>query len=91
MRKIEILDDVRLRFPGRGAEFDTGLEVGVASVLMAQGEPLIQRTLSSAAVAQLRPIAERFRYAMVATEAGEDVMSVSLLHWSRRPMLRVVG
>lgn len=90
MRKIEILDDVRLRFPGRDAEFDTGLEVGAATVLMAQGEPLIQRTLSADAVEQLRPIADRLRYAMVATEGPEGMMDVSLMHWSRKPLLRIV-
>lgn len=90
MRNIEILDHVRLRFPGRDTEFDLGVEVGSLSVLMAQEMPLIQRDLSAEAVEQLRPIAERFRYALVATPAGEGMMSVSLLHWSRRPLLRVV-
>ncbi len=91
MRKIEILDDVRLKFPGRDAEFDLGLEVGSISVLMAQGIGLIQRDISAEAVDQLRPIAERFRYALVASPAGNGMMSVSLLPWSRRPLLRVVG
>jgi hypothetical protein len=90
MRKIEILDEVRLRFPQRSAEFDAGVEVGSASVLMAQGVPLIQRELSAEATEQLRPIAERFWYALVATEASPGVMTVSLVHRSRRPLLRVV-
>ena len=90
MRTIEIIDDVRLRFPGRDADFDLGVEVGSVSVLMAQGTSLVQRQLSVAAVEQLRPIAERFRYALVATPAGEGMMEVSLMHWSRRPLLRVV-
>ncbi|WP_108396828.1 hypothetical protein [Devosia submarina] len=90
MQTIEIIDDVRMRFPGRGAEFDLGVEVGSVSVLLAQGVPLVQRTLSAAATEQLRPIAERFRYALVATSAGEGMMEVSLVHWSRRPLLRVV-
>lgn len=90
MQTIEIIDDVRMRFPGRGAEFDLGVEVGSVSVLLAQGVPLVQRTLSAAAIEQLRPIAERFRYALVATSAGEGMMEVSLVHWSRRPLLRVV-
>lgn len=90
MRQIEILDDVRFRFPGRSAEFDTGIEVGVVSLLMALSEPLIQRDLSSAAVEQLRPIAERFRYALVATDAPNGMMTVSLIHWTRKPALRVV-
>ncbi|QQR38876.1 hypothetical protein [Devosia rhizoryzae] len=91
MRKIEIVDAVRLRFPEQNADFDLGVEVGALSVLMAQGEPLLQRTVSAAAVEQLRPIAERFRYALVASSAGEGMMDVSLIHWSRRPLLRVVS
>lgn len=90
MRKIEILDDVRLRFPNQTPDFDLGFEVGAASVLMAQGIPLIQRELSAGAVEQLRPIAERFRYALVATNTRDGAMTVSLMHWSRRPLLRVV-
>ncbi|MDB5613581.1 MAG: hypothetical protein JWQ22_1234 [Devosia sp.] len=90
MRKIEILDDVRLRFPNQCSAFDLGLEIGAVSVLMAQGIPLIQRELSPEAVDHLRPIAERFRYALVASNGGNGTMSVSLLHWSRRPLLRVV-
>ena len=90
MRKIEILDDLHLRFPQQGADFDLGLEIGAVSVLMAQGVPLIQRELSPGAVDHLRPIAERFRYALVASDAGNGTMLVSLLHWSRRPLLRVV-
>jgi hypothetical protein len=90
MRKIEIIDDVRLRFPGRGAEFDLGVEVGAISVLIAQGLPAIHREVSKAAAEQLRPIADQFRYTLIATDAGEDSMIVSLKPWSRRPLLRVV-
>lgn len=91
MRKIEIIDDVRVRFPGRDAEFDLGLEVGAISVLMAQGMPVIQREMSLAASELLRPLAEKFRYALVATPGADaEVVSVSLVQWSRRPLLRLV-
>lgn len=90
MRKIEILHDVRLRFPNQSADFDLGLEIGAVSVLMAQGAPIIQREISADAVEHLRPIAERFRYALVASDAGNGTMSMSLLLRSRRPLLRVV-
>lgn len=90
MRKIEILDDVRLRFPGRDAEFDIGLEIGAVSVLMAQSHPLIQRELSADAAEQLRPIAERFRYALISSDVGGGMKAVSLVHWLRKPLLRVV-
>lgn len=57
---------------------------------MAQAEPVIRRSVSAEALEQLRPLAQRFRYVLVATpgEAGWDV------HISqgaqRRPALRVV-
>jgi hypothetical protein len=90
MRKIEIFDDVRLRFPGRDADFDLGVEIGAVSVLMAQGQALIQRDLSDAAVEQLRPIADSFNYALVATGAASGMSRVSLSPKSRRPLLRIV-
>jgi hypothetical protein len=90
MRKIEIFDDVRLRFPGRDADFDLGVEIGAVSVLMAQGQSLIQRDLSDAAVEQLRPIADSFNYALVATGAACGMSHVSLSPKSRRPLLRIV-
>jgi hypothetical protein len=90
MRKIEIFDDVRLRFPGRDADFDLGVEIGAVSVLMAQGQALIQRDLSDAAVEQLRPIADSFNYALVAKGAASGMSHVSLSPKSRRPLLRIV-
>lgn len=90
MRKIEIVDDVRLRFPGRDAEFDLGVEVGAASVLMAQGQAMIQRALSEAAVEQLRAIADRFNYALVTTPSDSGMCYVALSPKSRRPVFRIV-
>ena len=89
MRRIEILDDLHLRFPERDSEFDLGVEVGAIAVLMAMKEPLIQRVLTPACVEQLRPLAERFRYALVATPC-EDGMQTSLVPFSSRPQLRLV-
>ncbi|KQS85008.1 MULTISPECIES: hypothetical protein [unclassified Rhizobium] len=90
MRKIEIIDDVRMRFPGRETEFDIGVEVGAMSVLIAQGTPIIERQMSKDALEQLRPIAERFRYVINATEAEGGLTSVYLSRWPKRPQLRVV-
>lgn len=92
MRRIEILEDLHLLFPGRDAEFDLGLEIGALSVLMAQGQRSIHRKLSGDCIEQLRPIAERFAYAMVATPAADAVhFDVNLSHRSYgRPRLRLV-
>jgi len=90
MRKIEILEDVRLRFPGRDFEFDVGVEVGAVSVLLAQGVLVVHRELSREATEQLRPIAEKFGYTLVASDADSEVMAVTIAPKSRRPTLRVV-
>lgn len=78
MRRIEIIEDVRLRFPQRDGEFNVGIEVGAVSVLLAQGVPVIQRELSHDATNQLRPIAEKFGYLVVATDADVESMSVTI-------------
>ncbi|MBW6425219.1 hypothetical protein KX729_27680 [Rhizobium sp. XQZ8] len=90
MRKIEIFDDVRLRFPGRDEEFDLGIEVGAVCVLMAQGQAMIRRALSEAAVDQLRPIADRLDYTITATSPVSGICEVSFSPKSRRPLLRLV-
>ena len=81
MRKIEIVDDLWIRFPGRLTVFDSGAEVGMASVLMAEGAPFFQRTLSVDAVETLRPLADKFNYRLTGRASlleadGEDVIPV---------------
>ena len=90
MRRIEIVEDVHLRFPARDEQFDLGIEIGAICALMARGEPLIQRTLSTESVEQLRPLAERFRYALVASPCVDGSLQTSFVHWSSRPQLRIV-
>jgi hypothetical protein len=90
MKKIEIIDQVRLRFPKRDVEFDLGVEVGAVSVLLAQGTTIIERELSEEALEQLRPIAESFCYRLTATELAPGLMRAVFSHASRRPLLRLV-
>ena len=90
MRKIEILADLRVRFPERDAEFDEGVEVGIVATLMALGERNIRRRISAGSVIQLRPLAEHFRYRLSA-EPGHDGVEVTLEPTYLRPSLRVVG
>ena len=89
MRQITVLDDVRIRFPGRSAEFDDGIEIGVIATLMAVSEPLITRTLSPGCLHQLRPLAQRLGY-RVLTQALEDAYEVRLERADQKPMLRLV-
>jgi hypothetical protein len=89
VRRIELLDDVRIRFPGRGGEFDTGVEVGMLATLMALGNPSIERSISPACLEQLKPLAQRFGYNLV-YQTEDDAVTVTLLHKSQRPRLRIV-
>ncbi|MDB5622606.1 MAG: hypothetical protein JWR39_1169 [Devosia sp.] len=89
MRQIEVLDGVRVRFPGRGSEFDLGVEIGAVTALMVLGEPVIERRVSPECVEQLRPLAERFRYRLVANRTGEEA-EIALFHASRPPRLQLV-
>jgi hypothetical protein len=92
MRRIEVLDRLHLQFPNRDAEFDLGIAVGSLAVLMAQGQPSIRRTVTGECVEQLRPIAERFRYALVATPESEGLFALSLDHLrQQKPRLRLVS
>lgn len=90
MRSIEIIDDVRLRFPGRDWEFDLGIEVGSLSVLIAQGVAAVEREVSREALEQLIPIAERFRYAVACADSDSDIVRVRFTRFRQKPHLRLV-
>lgn len=90
MRRIEIIADVHARFAGRDETFDLGFELGTLAVLMAQGEPAIRRVVSAECLDQLRPLAERFGYGVVAVPAGADFALVLDIHRQGRPKLRLV-
>jgi len=92
VRRIEILDNLRLHFPEQDDEFDLGVEVGSLSVLMARGEAMIRRSVTEQCVEQLRPLAQGFRYALVATPGEEGMMDICLSSTAfGRPRFRVVS
>jgi hypothetical protein len=89
MRKIELVDAVRIRFPGREEEFDDGVEIGVLAMLMANDQPVINRQVPARQIEQIQALAERFRYRCSVEDAGDDRV-VTLRHVSQRPALRLV-
>lgn len=89
MRKIELVDAVRIRFPGRDEEFDDGVEIGVLAMLMANDEHIIKRRVPARQVDQILALAERFRYRVTAETAGDERL-ITLLHASQRPSLKLV-
>lgn len=90
MRHIQLEDQLRIRFPARGAEFDEGFEVGVMAALMAGGQPTITRFIGPDSLDQLRALAERLNYRLVAGEQEGDFVEVTLQSVSIRPKLRLV-
>lgn len=91
MRRLEIIDDIELSFPGRDASFESGVEIGALAVLMAQGEAMLCRRLTANGVETLRPLAEQFFYSLIATPTGDGMVDISLIHRRyRSAKLRVV-
>jgi hypothetical protein len=90
MRHIHLTDGLRLRFPGRGEEFDQGVEIGALAVLMDIATPNVSRWIATANVEQARALAQKmdYRVAEGASEAGWTY--VTLHRGPARPQLRLV-
>ena len=80
MRHIHLTEGLRLRFPGRGEEFDQGVEIGVLAVLMDMAIPNASRWIATANLEQARALAEKMDYRIAegirAHEAGEPLSHV---------------
>ena len=91
MRAIEVEPGLSVRFPGRSADFAEGVEVGILSILMAQGAPDISREVPNACVDQVSVLAVKLGYRM-SREGGEDGRSwITLRPRGMRPSLRIVS
>jgi len=90
MRYIHVDEGFRLRFKGRSEDFDQGVEIGIAVVLMDQGNLEFTRRVSKQNVEQVRSLADRMGYHIV--DGDEDGEWVDLVFRSRavRPKLRLV-
>ena len=90
MRYIEVEDGLRVRFPGRGEEFNEGIEIGLLVAQLAQGGREFGRLISTANLEQARDVAGRFGYTLkvVAERAGTSEILVS--NSRRRPSLTLV-
>ncbi|WP_181699714.1 hypothetical protein [Chthonobacter albigriseus] len=62
MRKIEIEPGLTVCFPGRGAEFDEGIEVGLALVELASSPSSFTRMMSFGAAEQIRTVAPKLGF-----------------------------
>src|SRR5215217_8721879 len=70
--KIEIVEGLRISFPGREKEFSFGVEIGVISHLMANGEPNFRRWISRESLDQVKALASALGYAATVEQEYED-------------------
>jgi hypothetical protein len=89
VRDIHLEQDLKLRFPGRPVEFDEGVEVGMVAALMALGGGPFSRRLSPSSLEQVRAVAGKLGYHIVAT-LGDDAAEVTFKPGSERPKLALV-
>lgn len=90
MRQIEIEEGLRVRFPARGEEFDQGVEIGIAAVLMTAIGGEFSRTASTESVPQLRSLAERLGYHLELSPAGDGLTAILFKTGRSRPKLALV-
>lgn len=91
MRQIHLDQEIRLRFPRRGPEFDDGVEVGILAVLMTQGDPVITRWISETCLQQLQALAPQLSYRAVSEPSSEPgLVKVTLTSSRVRPKLSLV-
>ena|SRR5215213_5573977 len=89
MRDIRVEAGLRLRFPGRGEDFDDGVEVGIAAGLMATTESFVQ-SIADRNLQQLRDLATAMRYRLVILNQNEGYSEVQFCQTRLRPKLSIV-
>ena len=90
MRKIEIDEGLRLRFPGRDAEFHDGVEIGTVAALMAVVGGDFRRVVSVDNVEQVRALAEKLGYHLTIPSPEGESLEVSFSTEKPRPKLSLV-
>ncbi len=75
MRFIHVEDGLRLRFPGRDAAFNEGVEIGILAVNLASGRGEFTLQLSSGTLEQARASPRRWATGCMssgATKPGQE-------------------
>ena len=75
--KIEIIEGLRISFPGREKEFSCGVEIGVISYLMGNGEPNFRRWISRDSLDQVKALATALGYVATVEQEYEDQVDIS--------------
>ncbi|QFU15901.1 hypothetical protein [Microvirga thermotolerans] len=91
MRHIHLDNGLRLRFPGRCAEFDQGVEIGMLAVLMDSRLTEFSRRVGRDNLDQVRAVARQMGYHVLETgEPDGEFVELIFRHGSTRPSLKVV-
>ena len=90
MRFIHVEDGLRLRFPGRDAAFNEGVEIGVLAVNLASGRGEFTLQLSSGTLEQARALAAQMGYRVHVVRSDEAWAGVTFLTGRRRPKLTLI-
>jgi len=91
VRTIEVEEGLRVRFPGRGASFADGVEIGILLAHLGERQPVIAQTISCGNAEQARVLAAKFGYRLTLEAAGADSMRITLTAQALRPRLRIVS
>jgi hypothetical protein len=90
MRHIHLTDGLRLRFPGRGEDFDQGVEIGILAVLMDMAVPSLSHRIATANLEQARALAQKMDYRIVEAGSEDGWTHVTARRGPARPQLRLV-
>ena len=90
MRRIQVEDGLSLRFPGRGPEFDEGVEIGVLAAHLAARQAEFTLCLADSSLDQARALADRFGYRVHACPVDDGRSAMTFLTGRRRPKLTLV-
>lgn len=88
MRRIDVSDGLRVRFPSRGEEFDQGVEVGVIAALMSMELADFSRWISPHSVGQVRNLADKLGYRIIEGRAEGEWAEVTFQFGRARPAAR---
>jgi hypothetical protein len=91
VRKIEVEEGLRVRFPGREAEFANGVEIGILLAQMGMRQPVVAQRIAAENVDQARTLAEKLGYRLVVDAVSADTVRVTLTAKGIRPKLKVVS
>lgn len=87
MRHVQIVQGLRVRFPGRSDDFDEGVEIGAVAALMATAGRTFSQRISSGSLDQIRPLAAQLGYRLVIESSGDGWSDVSFRMGPARPRL----